>query len=330
MSTRKIGSLEVSATGLGCMNLSFGYAPVDEQTGTSVLLEALDAGITFFDTAYMYGGGHNESLVGKVLAPHRNRFVLATKCGLSADGIDGKPGTIRSQCDTSLQRLQTDVIDLYYLHRVDPNVPIEESVGSMADLQREGKIREIGLSEICCDTLKRAQAECSVAAVQSEYSLWSRTPEHGMLDLCTATGVTFVPFSPLGRGFLAGSASDVSDLPDKDLRCTIARPRFEPDAFRANSLLLEEFSAVADQHQCTMAQLALAWLLSLQNQSLVPIPGTGNVQHMRDNAAAAQLKLDTQTLSQINDLINESTIVGARYTAERMHDTDSERDVASS
>jgi len=309
------------------MNLSFGYGKVDEETASRVLLEALDAGITFFDTAFMYGAGHNETLMGKVLPPHRKRFVLASKCGLGPDGIDGRPETIRKQCETSLKRLQTEVIDLYYLHRLDSQVPIEESVGAMSDLVREGKVQELGLSEICCPTLKRAQSEHTIAAVQSEYSLWSRTPEHGMLELCASSGVTFVPFSPLGRGFLAGSAKSVSELAEDDLRCTIARPRFEAEAFAANQRLLEEFEKLATENDCTMAQLALAWLLSIEDKRLVPIPGTRSIQHMKDNAASANIQLTPETLARVDALINESTVQGTRYTADRMKSTDSERDV---
>jgi aryl-alcohol dehydrogenase-like predicted oxidoreductase len=327
MINRKIGSLSVSPTGLGCMNLSFGYGSVDEETASTVLLAALDEGVTFFDTAFMYGGGHNETLVGKVLKPHRKRFVLATKCGLSGDGIDGRPATIRKQCETSLTRLQTDVIDLYYLHRVDPQVPIEESVGAMSDLVREGKVQELGLSEVSCKTLAGALTEHAVAAVQSEYSLWSRTPEHGMLNACEKAGVAFVPFSPLGRGFLAGSAQSVDDLADDDLRSTIARPRFEPDAFAKNLTLLNVFSDIAEQHACTCAQLALAWLLHRENNRLVPIPGTRNLQHMRDNAASANIVLTVETVAQLDELINDATVTGSRYTSDRMSSTDSELDV---
>lgn len=328
MKNRTIGSLSVSPTGLGCMNLSFGYGAVDEETAERVLLEALDVGITFFDTAFVYGSGHNETLIGKVMASHRNRFVLASKCGMSRDGIDGRPATIRKQCETSLKRLQTEVIDLYYLHRMDKQVPIEESVGAMGDLVREGKVRELGLSEVSCETLKRAQSEQAIAAVQSEYSLWTRTPEHGMLELCSRTGVTFVPFSPLGRGFLAGSSKPVTKLADDDLRCTIARPRFEPDAFVANEKLLIEFGRLAEKYNCTMAQLALAWLLTIEQQKMVPIPGTRSIQHMKDNAASANLILSSKAVAELNDLINESTVQGTRYTSERMRDTDSERDVS--
>jgi len=309
------------------MNLSFGYGPADEKTSAQLLLDALDAGITFFDTAHTYGAGHNESFVGQVLSPHRQSFVLATKCGLSPAGIDGRPDTIRQQCETSLQRLQTDVIDLYYLHRVDPAVPIEDSVGAMADLVKSGKVREIGLSEVCCDTLERAHATHPVAAVQSEYSLWSRTPEHGMLDACTKHDIAFVPFSPLGRGFLAGSSKDVNHLLDNDLRATIARPRFEPDAFAQNEKLLVAFKDCAQRHACTMAQLALAWLLALEDNTLVPIPGTRAIQHMKDNAASAKIKLDTETINELDAMINESTVVGRRYSDARMAEADSERDV---
>jgi len=326
---RKIGSLSVSPTGLGCMNISFGYGPADEAESEAMLLAALDEGITFFDTAHMYGAGHNETFIGKVLSTHRQKFILATKCGLSPDGINGSPDVIRKQCETSLSRLQTDVIDLYYLHRVDSNVPIEESVGAMAQLVKEGKVREIGLSEVCCDTLSRAHAESPIAAVQSEYSLWSRTPETGVLKLCQELGATFVPFSPLGRGFLAGSSRNVSELADNDLRCTIARPRFEPEAFAKNEKLLDEFGAIAKDNKCTMAQLALAWLLAIENETLVPIPGTRNIQHMRDNAAAMTIELSEPTVAALDALINESTVIGTRYTTDRMFETDSERDVIS-
>ncbi len=309
------------------MNLSFGYGSVEEDIASRVLLEALDAGITFFDTAFVYGSGHNESFIGKTLAPHRRRFTLASKCGMSRDGIDGRPATIRKQCETSLRRLKTEVIDLYYLHRMDAQVPIEESVGTLSDLVREGKVQEIGLSEISCASLKRAQTEHAVAAVQSEYSLWSRTPEHGMLALCKSLGITFVPFSPLGRGFLAGSALSVDDLEEDDLRCTIARPRFEPEAFAANTKLLTEFSAIAKEYECTMAQLSLAWLLAGEGGSMIPIPGTRSIDHMKENAASANIHLKPETIVRLDELINDSTVQGTRYTTERMDSTDSELDV---
>ncbi|ASJ72580.1 aldo/keto reductase [Granulosicoccus antarcticus] len=327
--SRKIGSLSVSAIGLGCMNISAGYGPADESESEALLHEALDIGINFLDTAFVYGAGHSETLIGKSLSAKRDRYVLASKCGLSPQGIDGRPETIRQQCETSLQRLQTDVIDLYYLHRVDPNVPIEESVGAMSELVRAGKVREIGLSEVSSDTLFRAQTVHPVAAVQSEYSLWSRTPEYGMLEACQSSGVAFVPFSPLGRGFLADTASDVTQLDSKDLRATIARPRFEPEAFAANEKLLVRFRQIAMDYSCTTAQLALAWLVNIQDRRLVPIPGTRDSQHMRDNAEAAFIKLDDSTIQTLDALINDSVVTGSRYTAERMAEADSEEDVTS-
>jgi len=309
------------------MNLSFGYGAADEGESAALLHEALDIGVNFLDTAFMYGAGHNENLIGKVLSEHRQRFVLATKCGLSPAGIDGHPDTIREQCNISLQRLQTEVIDLYYLHRVDPAVPIEDTVGAMKGLVEAGKVREIGLSEVCVDTLERAHAVHPIAALQSEYSLWSRTPESGVLEACHRLGVTFVPFSPLGRGFLAGSAVDVTQLAETDLRATIARPRFEPEAFANNQRLLEQFGAIAADNNCTMAQLALAWLLAIEKQTMVPIPGTRDIKHMRDNAASANVMLTDTAMTELDALINESTVSGTRYTSDRMAEADSERDV---
>ena len=329
MQERKIGSLSVSPTGLGAMNISFGYGPADEEASAEMLLAALDTGITFIDTAHMYGAGHNETFIGKILSAHRQKFVLATKCGLSPDGISGRPDVIRKQCETSLKRLKTEVIDLYYLHRVDPDVPIEESVGAMATMVEKGMVRELGLSEVCCETIERAQTEHPIAAVQSEYSLWSRTPESGVLALCRKLGITFVPFSPLGRGFLAGSSKNVDELADNDLRATIARPRFEPEAFAKNEALLVEFKAIADENNCTMAQLALAWLLAIEDKTLVPIPGTRNMQHMKDNAASASVNLSESAVAAVDALINETTVTGTRYTTDRMVETDSERDVMS-
>lgn len=324
MQQRTIGSLQVSALGLGCMNMSAGYGPADDTVSTRLLNEAIDTGYTFFDTAQVYGFGHNEELIGKALSSRRQEYVLATKCGLSKDGINGDPAGIVDSCHASLKRLKTDVIDLYYLHRVDPQVPIEDSTGALAQLVQQGKVREIGLSEVCCDNLRRANAVHPVAALQSEYSLWSRTPERGILDLCDELGVTMVPFSPLARAFLTGKAVDVTQLSEKDLRCTIARPRFEPEAFKKNSELLVPFAEIAEQNNCSMAQLALAWLLAREKD--VPIPGTKHIEFMKENAAAAEVVLDAQTIAALNDLINESTVVGARYEDKRMAEADSERD----
>jgi len=266
------------------------------------LLSAIDAGYTFLDTAELYGGGRSESLIGNTLASRRDDYVLATKCGLTHEGMNGRPEAIRASCEGSLKRLKTDVIDLYYLHRADPKVPIEDSVGEMGRLVEAGKVRTLGLSEVCVENLQQAHKEYPITALQSEYSLWSRTPERGILDACRELGVTFVPFSPLGRQFLTGQSPDVTALPDNDLRCTIARPRFEPEAFRQNEKLLRRFGEIATERGCSKAQLALAWLLAREEGGLVPIPGTRNPLHAEENAGAS------------------------RYTLDRMASSDSERD----
>lgn len=324
MKNRTIGSLSVSELGLGCMNMSMGYGKADDAESGRLLNQALDVGYTFLDTAQVYGSGHNEELIGKSLEGRRNEYILATKCGLSRDGINGDPDGIMQSCENSLRRLRTDVIDLYYLHRVDPNIPIEESTGALAKLVEQGKVREIGLSEVCCDNLRRAHKVHPIAALQSEYSLWSRTPERGILDVCDELNVTMVPFSPLGRAFLAGGAKDVTELADGDLRTSIARPRFEPDAFRQNSELLVPFAEIAKQNNCTMAQLALAWLLDRDNS--IPIPGTKHIDFMKENAGASGVTLSANTVAELDQLINEKTIVGNRYSDERMADADAERD----
>lgn len=324
MKNRTIGSLTVSEIGLGCMNMSMGYGKADDKESAQLLNEALDIGYTFLDTAQVYGSGHNEELIGKSLENRRSEYVLATKCGLSREGINGDPAGIMESCENSLKRLRTDVIDLYYLHRVDPNIPIEDSTGALSRLVEQGKVREIGLSEVCCENLRKAHAVHPIAALQSEYSLWSRTPERGILELCDELGVAMVPFSPLGRAFLTGAATDVTTMVEGDLRTTIARPRFEPDAFRENAKLLVPFAEIAEEHNCTMAQLALAWLLN--RPSSVPIPGTKHIEYMKENAGASSVALTPDTVQALDDLINENTVVGNRYTDERMGDADSERD----
>lgn len=326
MHSRKIRSLTVSSIGLGCMNMSSGYGPGDDEVSSRLLNEALDAGYRMLDTAMVYGSGHNETLIGSALATRRNEYVLASKCGLSREGTNGDPALIAKSCEASLERLKTDVIDLYYLHRVDPAIPIEESVGALAKLVEQGKVREIGLSEVCSENLRRAHKVHPIAALQSEYSLWSRTPERGVLDVCDELGVTFVPFSPLARAFLTGKAVDVSQLPDSDLRCTIARPRFEPEAFAANSKLLVRFEQIANDCNCTMAQLALAWLLAQRGGNMVPIPGTKHIEWMHENAGAGDIELDAATVAELDALINEDTVTGERYNAARMAEADAERD----
>jgi aryl-alcohol dehydrogenase-like predicted oxidoreductase len=325
MKTRTIGSLSVSEIGLGCMNMSMGYGKADDTESAQLLNKALDIGHTFLDTAQVYGAGHNEELIGKSLENRRNEYVLATKCGLSREkGINGDPAGIIESCEKSLKRLRTDVIDLYYLHRVDPNIPIEESTEALAKLVKQGKVREIGLSEVCSENLRRAHKVHPIAALQSEYSLWSRTPERGILDVCDELGVTMVPFSPLARAFLTGKATDITQMVEGDLRTNIARPRFEPEAFEQNSKLLVPFADIAEQNNCSMAQLALAWLLHREND--VPIPGTKHIDFMIENAGAASVSLSDDTVATLNALINESTVIGNRYSDARMEDADAERD----
>jgi aryl-alcohol dehydrogenase-like predicted oxidoreductase len=318
MDTRRLGPFEVSAIGLGCMSLSHAYgAPPPRETAEEVLLGALDAGYTFFDTAVVYGLGHNETLVGEVLKPHRDKFVLASKCGLTdatgtQRGIDGRPETIKALCEVSLRRLQTDVIDLYYLHRLDRNVPIEDSVGALADLVHEGKIRTIGLSEVSAATLRRAHAVHPITALQTEYSPWTRNPEIAVLQACRELGVTFVAFSPVARGFLAGGVRDTSQLVQGDLRA--AMPRFQGENFQHNLGLLARFEELAREAGCTPAQLCLAWLLAKED-TLVPIPGTSDPAHMRENAAAAAVRLPEGMVAKVDAVVNDRTVAGHRYPA---------------
>ena len=332
MPIRKLGSFDVSAIGLGCMNLSHAYgAPVSSEQGERVLLAALDAGVTLFDTAALYGFGANETLVGKVMKPHRNKFTLASKCGMqgvegAGDGklmraIDGRPATLQKTCEDSLRRLQTDVIDLYYLHRWDKSVPIEDSVGALADMVRKGQVRSIGLSEVSAATLRRAHAVHPIAAVQTEYSLWTRNPEIAVLDTCRELGVTFVAFSPVGRGFLCGQLTDVATLDAKDIRRLM--PRFAPDNYAANLLLLPAFNAVADEVGCSPSQLAISWLLH-RAPHIIPIPGTTSVAHLLDDLGAAHIILPNDVLARLEALINPQTVIGSRYNAQGNAEVDTE------
>ncbi len=331
MQQRKLGPFTVSAIGLGCMNVSMGYGPriADDEAGR-LFNAALDQGYSFLDTASLYGLGHNESLIGEYLKSRRDDYVLASKCGFSRteDGktvMDGRPEVLMQTCEDSLRRLDTDVIDLYYLHRIDPKVPVEESVGALARMVQQGKVRTIGLSEICADSLRRAHAVHPITAVQSEYSLWTRTPEQKILATCADLGIGFVPFSPLARQFLTGKSPDVTQVDENDIRATIARPRFEPENFAKNSQLLIPFGAIAEREGCSMAQLALAWLLA-QGDSIVPIPGTRHVDRMIENAGAAAIELSAATVEELDALINEDTVAGYRYTDTLMKSTDSEKD----
>ncbi|MFC3627072.1 aldo/keto reductase [Vogesella amnigena] len=333
MQQRQLGPFTVSAIGLGCMNLSHAYGtpPAPEQA-EALLLAALDAGITLFDTAALYGFGANEELVGRVLAPHRSRFTLASKCGMtgvpSENGpkrvIDGRPATLKSTCEQALRRLRTEVIDLYYLHRWDKQVPIEDSVGALAELVREGKIHSIGLSEVSADTLRRAHAVHPIAALQTEYSLWTRNAEIAVLQACRELGVAFVAFSPLGRGFLADGLPDLATLAaldGKDIRR--AMPRFSSDNHTANLALLSEFRAIAAEAGCSPAQLALAWLLT-RGEHVIPIPGTTSIAHLLENVAAAGIQPGVDTLQRLEVLFARGAVAGARYNAATQAEIDTE------
>ena len=331
MKQRQLGPFTVSAIGLGCMNLSHAYgAPVSPEQAEKVLLTALDAGVTLFDTAALYGFGANETLLGRVLKQHRRKFTLASKCGMQgvtqADGkpvrvIDGRPETLKQTCEDALRRLQTDVIDLYYLHRWDKKVPIEDSVGALSDLVRQGKIQTIGLSEVSAATLRKANAVHPIAAVQTEYSLWTRNPEIAVLDACKDIGAAFVAFSPVGRGFLCGAPIDVNALDAKDIRRSM--PRFAQATNEANQKLLEPYKALADQAGCTPSQLALAWLLQ-KAPHIIPIPGTTSVAHLKDDLGADAVKLSPETLTAVEALINQHTVAGERYNAQANSEVDTE------
>ncbi len=330
MQQRQLGSFSVSAIGLGCMNICHAYgAPVSEQQAERVLLAALDAGVTHFDTAALYGFGASETLVGRFLSKHRSKFTLASKCGMQGvpneQGvkvrvIDGRPETIKATCEDALRRLQTEVIDLYYLHRWDKKVPIEDSVGALADLVREGKIRSIGLSEVSAPTLRKAHAVHPIAALQTEYSLWSRNPEIAVLKACRELGVSFVAFSPVARGFLCGPM-DVNAFDAKDIRRSM--PRFSPENYAKNQALLPAYNAIAAEAGCTPSQLAIAWLLH-QGEDILPIPGTTSVEHLMDDIGAAEVKLSADVIARLNALINQHTVHGDRYNAQANSEVDTE------
>ena len=326
MQTRKLGPFTVSEIGFGCMSLSHAYGDrPDRATAEAILKGALDAGHTHLDTASMYGLGHNETLIGEVLKDRYGSFTLASKCGIwmGPQGriIDCSPAAVRRTLEDSLRRLQTDCIDLYYLHRVDPAVPIEDSVGALADCVREGKIKTIGLSEASAATLRRAHAVHPIAAMQTEYSLWTRNPEIAVLDACRQLGTTFVAFSPLARGYLTGRLTGIEHMEPKDIRRFM--PRFDAQHYPANLKLLEPFGAIAEELGCTMGQLALAWLLR-QGDHIIPIPGTGKLGHLVENARAAEVRLDPDTLARVGAIINQNTVSGPRYNAANQADIDTE------
>lgn len=333
MQQRQLGPFSVSAIGLGCMNFCHAYGePVSFEQAQRVLLSALDSGVTLFDTAALYGFGASETLLGKVLKSHRSRFTLASKCGMqgedvAGDGkllrvIDGRPATIKATCEAALRRLQTDVIDLYYLHRWDKRIPVEESVGALADLVREGKIRSIGLSEVSAATLRRANAVHPIAALQTEYSLWTRNPEIAVLEACRELGVAFVAFSPVARGFLCGGSTDLNRLHPKDIRR--AMPRFMGENYTANLKLLPRYLEIAREAGCSPAQLALAWLLHRADH-IIPIPGTTSEAHLKDDLGAVDVVLNDATVAQLDALINQNTVLGTRYGAKSESEVDTEQ-----
>ena len=313
--------------GLGCMNLSHAYGvSTPEADAVRLLNRALDLGYNHLDTAALYGFGANETLLGKAVMHRRDEFVLASKCGMfkGPDGkrlIDGRPEALRRVCDEALQRLGVEHIDLYYLHRWDKSVPIEESVGTLADLKQEGKIGAIGLSEVSADTLRKAHREHPIAAVQTEYSLWTRNPEIAVLDACRELGVTFVAFSPVARGMLTDAMPDPERLIDSDLRRNM--PRFQAEHFAANRQAIERMQAVAKRTGYTTAQLALAWVLS-RGEHIVAIPGTTSQVHLEENLQAKDLNLSADVLAELDRLVNRDTIHGPRYNAATQAEIDTE------
>ena len=317
------GEISVSAIGLGCWGMSGSYGPADEAESVATLYHALDLGVDFIDTADSYGDdGHNESLIGRALKDRRHEFVLATKTGWvkrtgtdgkTTVGVDGRPDRIRSACEASLSRLKTDVIDLYYLHRVDPDVPVEESVGAIAELVAAGKVRFLGLSEVSEATLRRAHAVHPITALQSEYSLWTREPEATVMPACRELGIAFVPFSPLGRGFLTGAVTGREGITPGDWRAN--NPRFGEENLARNRTLLRPLEEVAQAHGKTPAQVALAWVLS-RGENVIPIPGMKRRTHLDENVAAVDIELTPEELTRLDAAFPPGAAAGDRYTPE--------------
>jgi aryl-alcohol dehydrogenase-like predicted oxidoreductase len=323
MRYKKLGnsSLTVSAIGLGCMGMSEFYGPRNDEESVATIHLALDQGVNFLDTADIYGTGHNEELVGKAIKGRRNDIVLATKFGNvrgpggSFLGINGRPEYVRGACEASLRRLQVETIDLYYQHRVDANVPIEETVGAMARLVEEGKVRYLGLSEAAPGTLRRAHPTHPITALQTEYSLWSREPEDEILSTCRELGIAFVAYSPLGRGFLTGRFKSVEGLAPEDFRRN--HPRFQGENFTRNLELVRHLEQIASEKSCQASQLALAWVLA-QGEDIVPIPGTTRRAHLEENLAALELTLSPEDLARINEFAPKGVTAGERYPEQAM------------
>ncbi len=326
MKTRKLGPFDVGEIGLGCMNLSHAYGALrPPEKGAEVIAHAVDLGVTHFDTAALYGFGSNEELVGATLKPHRNKVILASKCGMQGvDGkrvIDGRPATLRETLKASLARLQTDVIDLYYLHRWDKSVPIEDSIGEMSQWVEAGLIRAIGLSEVSAATLRKAHAVHPIAAVQTEYSLWTRNAEIAVLDACADLDVAFVAFSPLARGFLAGRAMDPSAFDERDIRRGM--PRFQEPYWSKNVALLPDYHETARDVGCTPAQLTLAWALG-KDLHIHVIPGTTSPAHLAENLGASRVVLDQIVFARLDNAINQAIVFGPRYPAATQLEIDTE------
>ncbi len=324
MNRRRLGSqgLEVSAEGLGCMGMTWAYGAGDEQAGLATIERALELGITFLDTAEAYGPYSNEELVGRAIAGRLDQFEIATKFGFvinpdrpSDRATDGSPENARRACEGSLKRLGIDHIDLFYQHRVDPNVPIEETVGAMAELVHAGKVRYLGLSEASADTIRRAHAVHPITAVQSEYSLWTRDPEDQVLATLRELGIGLVAYSPLGRGFLTGKIRSLDDLPEDDWRRS--NPRFQEAALRENLRLADQVTELAGKRQVTPAQLALAWVLA-KGDDIVPIPGTKSPRRLEENAAAVDVTLSVEEVQELDNAISRDAIVGSRYPEQMM------------
>src|SRR5687767_3783681 len=318
MQKRKLGNstLEVSAVGLGCMGLSHGYGPaVDRQQGVALIRAAVERGVTFFDTAEVYGPFTNETLVGEALAPVREQVVIATKFGFKFEGsrqtgLDSRPEHIRDVADASLKRLNVDVIDLLYQHRMDPNVPIEDVAGTVKDLIQEGKVKHLGLSEADADTIRRAHAVQPVTALQSEYSIWWRTIEDAILPTCEELGIGLVPYSPLGRGYLTGKIDENTTYDSTDIRSR--NPRFTQEAIKANRVVIDLLERIAAQKGATPAQIALAWLLA-QKPWIVPIPGSRKLERLDENIGAVDVELTTNDLDEIQNAMSQITVMGNRY-----------------